>query len=87
MRRVVKVGGSLLTRTDLQSKLTEWLDRQGKAQHLLVIGGGELIDAIRRLDRIRPADSSDVHWQCIDLLDVTVGMMTGISSNSNSSPP
>ncbi len=71
MRRVVKVGGSLLTRSDLLDALPQWLARQSPARTLLVVGGGELIDAIRHLDQQRPGVSAEVHWRCVDLLQVT----------------
>jgi len=37
----------------------------------VVIGGGELIDAIRRLDQVRPGDPVDTHWLCIELMEIT----------------
>lgn len=71
MRRVLKVGGSLLLRQDLQPALVEWLDRQSPAETLVIVGGGEVVDAIRRLDRIRPGNPVDIHWLCVDLLETT----------------
>lgn len=71
MRRVVKVGGSLLIRSDLKQALTTWLDSQSKAETLVVVGGGELIDAIRHLDRTHPGNPIETHWLCVDLLEAT----------------
>ncbi len=71
MRRVIKIGGSLLSRADLPGLFTGWINRQGKAENLVIVGGGELVDAIRTLDQIRPGDSLETHWRCVDLLDVT----------------
>lgn len=71
MRRVVKVGGSLLLRGDLPESLRHWIESQAAAQTFVVFGGGELIDAIRHLDQLRPGDPSEVHWRCVDLLQVT----------------
>ena len=36
------------------------------------MGGGDLIEAVRRLDRATPLDPIVVHWRCVDLLDVTM---------------
>jgi len=71
MRRVLKVGGSLLLRRDLQQALAEWLDRQSQAETLVIVGGGQLVDAIRSLDRIRPGNPQEIHWLCVDLLETT----------------
>lgn len=71
MRRVVKVGGSLLSRSDLRSELINWFAVQPTAENLCIIGGGEVIDAMRRLDEIHKIDSDTVHWLCVDLLSTT----------------
>ena len=71
MRRVVKVGGSLLLRDDLPAALPRWLATQSEAETLIVVGGGELIDAVRRLDQIRSGDSIEIHWLCVELLETT----------------
>ncbi len=71
MLRIVKVGGSLLTRPDLTTSLPKWLAAQSPAQNWLIVGGGKSIDAIRDLDQLRPGDPQQVHWRCVDLLQVT----------------
>ena len=71
MRRVVKVGGSLLVRDDLRAALPRWIACQSKAETLLIVGGGELIDAIRNLDRAHGGDPVEIHWLCVDLLKTT----------------
>lgn len=76
MRRVVKVGGSLLARPDLNRVLTQWLDRQAMAETLVVVGGGGLVDAIRELDANRPGDPVETHWLCVDLLGMTFRLMS-----------
>lgn len=71
MRRVIKVGGSLLSSPNLPDSLTRWIERQGVAENLVVVGGGELVDAIRKLDQIRPSDPVKTHWRCIELMEMT----------------
>lgn len=71
MKRVVKLGGSLLDRHQLKRDLTTWLSEQSPAQTLMIVGGGALIDAIRRLDDHGGSDPATVHWRCVDLLQTT----------------
>ena len=71
IRRVIKVGGSLLLRPDLPQVLNAWLANQTPAQTLVIVGGGQLIDAIRKLDAIRRTDAVSVHWRCVESLRTT----------------
>jgi aspartokinase-like uncharacterized kinase len=71
VRRIVKIGGSLLTRDDLVPSVNHWLAHQAPAENVVIVGGGALIDAIRQLDAVRPGDGATVHWRCIELLGTT----------------
>jgi aspartokinase-like uncharacterized kinase len=71
MRRVVKVGGSLLLRAELPQQLAAWLAKQPPAETLVLVGGGQLIDAIRNLDAVRRVDQVAVHWRCVESLGTT----------------
>lgn len=46
--RVVKLGGSLLKLADLPVRLERWLGLQSPATTLIVVGGGETVELIRR---------------------------------------
>jgi len=71
MRRVIKIGGSLLARPDLKPSLDGWLASQPPAENICIVGGGELIDAMRRLDEFHPGQPESIHWMCVDLLRTT----------------
>ncbi len=71
MTRVVKLGGSLLEWSDLRAAFFKWLDNQPPAVNLIVTGGGETVEAVRRLDKVHTLDPSSVHWHCIDLMMTT----------------
>lgn len=58
-------------RPDLPIAFEAWLAAQAPAENLIIVGGGELIDAVRHLDKVRPLDSGEVHWRCIHLLTTT----------------
>ncbi|WDQ19119.1 aspartate kinase [Rhodopirellula sp. P2] len=68
-RRVIKLGGSLLTRPHLLDDFHHWHRNQAPAHDCLIIGGGQMIDAVREWDRLRPGDPRTVHWQCVAMLE------------------
>lgn len=69
--RVLKLGGSLFALADWPEKLRHWLLHHPFPVNLVVCGGGEIVEALRQLDRLRPLPSDFVHWLCIDLLSAT----------------
>jgi aspartokinase-like uncharacterized kinase len=76
--RVVKVGGSLLDWPPLATVLPAWLVRQPPAWNVLIAGGGELADAIRRLDAAHALGDEAAHWLCIDALQITARLLAAI---------
>jgi len=68
---VLKIGGSLLTQSDWNLRLRDWLQKQPAGLYLTIVGGGEVVEAMRELDRIHTLDQSAMHCRCIDLLDAT----------------
>ncbi|MEL6106937.1 MAG: protein kinase [Planctomycetota bacterium] len=75
MRRTLKIGGSLLRDRTLATRLTRWLDGEPPAQTIAIVGGGELIDAMRGLDATHQCDPEWIHWRCVDLLRVTFELL------------
>ena len=71
MLRVIKIGGSLLRSSSLARRVDDLLNSLSPARNLSIVGGGELIDAVRNLDTVHPFDQAKVHWQCVDLLRTT----------------
>jgi 5-(aminomethyl)-3-furanmethanol phosphate kinase len=71
MRRVVKIGGSLVTRPTLIEDVDRWFARQSPADNYVIVGGGEMIDAVRRWDQIHGLPAQSVHWQCVELLNAS----------------
>ena len=74
-RRVVKIGGSLLTMPDVAIGVERWLDRQPAASTLIVVGGGPPVDSIRELAELFPYPQEMLHWLCVDLLDASFRLM------------
>lgn len=67
--RVIKLGGSLLELDGLAERFGRWLATQPKQDNLLVVGGGGMVDAVRRLDERHGLNPKLAHWICIDLLE------------------
>lgn len=69
--RVVKLGGSLLGLPDLRCRVDSWFRANPHPLNLIVVGGGELVESIRRLHDQHHLPDSFAHWMCIDLLEQT----------------
>lgn len=74
-RRVVKIGGSLLSRPSIVRDLTAWFDGQPVIEDFVIVGGGGIIDAIRDWDAVHRFDSRRVHWHCVEALVTTFRLM------------
>lgn len=74
IRRVVKVGGSLLKRKELVVQISRWTQHQSPAQNLFLFGGGDMINSVRDLDQIHSLDAKMAHWICVELLDASFNM-------------
>jgi aspartokinase-like uncharacterized kinase len=71
MRRIIKIGGSMLLRDNLATAVNQWLDTHPSDQTMIIIGGGKLIDAVRELDQRHKMPPQQMHWMCVDLLAAT----------------
>ena len=69
--RVIKLGGSLLDCPDVGKRFHNWLAGESAAVNLLVVGGGEIVEAVRQLDNIHRFPPAWSHSICIDLMQVT----------------
>ena len=73
--RIVKVGGSLLELPDLAHRLRQWLASQSAAHHVLLAGGGPLVNQVRTWHNQQPLNDEAAHWMCVDLLTVTAHLL------------
>ena len=74
---VAKVGGSLFDLPDLRERLTGWT-RGLPGPVLLVPGGGEGADVIRRLDRRHQLGEELAHWLALRVLAVNAQFLAGL---------
>ena len=80
--RVMKLGGSLLKMPNIAERVQTWLDTQPAARTLMLVGGGEIVEAVRELDRIHSFDSRWSHWLCVELLQHTMDLARQLFSES-----
>ncbi len=72
-RIVIKMGGAtLFQQYGFEAEVRSLLSQNKKAQVWLLVGGGDLVQAMRDANQIYPRlQEEEVHWQCIELLDHT----------------
>jgi aspartokinase-like uncharacterized kinase len=64
----IKVGGSLLTLSNLGPRLRRWLDRTAPPRAVLLMGGGPTADVIRCLDAQHGLGEERAHWLALRAL-------------------
>jgi 5-(aminomethyl)-3-furanmethanol phosphate kinase len=77
MIRVVKVGGSLLDWPLLPRALGRCLAQQ-PAVHVLIAGGGALVDVIRSADRHFALGAERSHWLSIEAMSISAQVLAAI---------
>ncbi|MDA1179764.1 MAG: hypothetical protein O2931_13325, partial [Planctomycetota bacterium] len=70
-RRVVKLGGSLLSDPQLPVRWDAWWRSQPRWDTLVVVGGGCWVDAVREADKLHSLGEEVSHWLAIDALRIT----------------
>ena len=65
---VIKLGGSLLTLPRLAERLRSVVD-QVATKPLLIVGGGEVADVVRRWDAAHRLSASAAHWLAVQAMD------------------
>lgn len=78
LRRVVKLGGSLLDWPELVPALRRWIADQPLAETILVLGGGDLADVIRRADALHGLGERPAHWLCVQAMRLNATMLAGL---------
>lgn len=78
LRRVVKVGGSLLSSPTLVDDLRRWTALQAPATTFFLAGGGELVDAIAAQQRTFGFDDGAAHWLCIRAMQIHFEMLAAL---------
>ncbi len=70
-RVVIKVGGSLLAEPGVMRRVADWLAMTARPgqMRMLIAGGGESVEAIRRIDAANPLSPTAAHWAAVAVMD------------------
>ena len=75
MRRMIKVGGSLLDWPQLGPQLRGWLAAYPGDDNLLVAGGGPAADWVREAQRLHGMSDQAAHWLAIRAMQLSAGVL------------
>jgi 5-(aminomethyl)-3-furanmethanol phosphate kinase len=75
---VVKIGGSLFDHPRFGPGLRAYLESLAPAEVLLVPGGGDMVEAVRNLDRIHGLGEEASHWLAIQAMTVNASVLERI---------
>lgn len=65
LRRVVKLGGSLLSYDQLAIAWQTWITLQPPMATIVIVGGGGYVDEVQERAKVQPVKEATLHWQCI----------------------
>jgi aspartokinase-like uncharacterized kinase len=75
---VAKVGGSLLDLPDLRPRLLTWLRQRDQQPVMLVAGGGDWADAVRRAQRVHSLSDEVCHYLAIEAMRTTARLLLAV---------
>ena len=76
--RIIKLGGSLLTRSDWPSNLITWVEKQVPMRNIFLVGGGLPADAVRAFDKAHQLRPSISHTLAIEALGLSLRMAEAV---------
>jgi aspartokinase-like uncharacterized kinase len=79
---IVKVGGSLLTLSDLPERLRKMFDAIAADRVMILAGGGIAADVVRRWDEIHRLSVEASHWLAIDSMGLTARLLAEVLPDS-----
>lgn len=79
-RRVVKVGGSLLTWSQLPQQLDGWLKSESPMTSVLIAGGGPWAELLRQTASRFDLAEAAAHDMCIQAMSVTASLLADLLS-------
>jgi aspartokinase-like uncharacterized kinase len=68
---IIKLGGSLLGLPDLRSRLQNFLGDFSRSRSILICGGGDAVDQVRKWDHMYSLGETRSHWLALRALSIT----------------
>jgi aspartokinase-like uncharacterized kinase len=68
--QVIKLGGSLMDLADLGDRLLRWYGLQGWQYKLLIVGGGRMVDEVRRLCGLWNVSETTAHRCALEAMSL-----------------
>ncbi len=72
---VIRLGGSLLGLPDLPARLADVLGDFSRPRPILIVGGGEPVECLRRWDRLYGLGEETCHWLALRVLSIHTGVV------------
>lgn len=75
---VIKLGGSLLDLPDLPERLADFLADFSRPRPIVICGGGDAVELVRRWDRLYGLGEEESHWIALRVLSTTAHVLAAI---------
>ena len=75
---VIKIGGSLLDLPDFAPRVLQWVRSDGGTRPLLVVGGGQAADIVRRFDALHQLGEFAAHWLAVRAMQLNTLMVARV---------
>lgn len=75
---VIKLGGSLLDLPDLLARVDVIRREFGEERAVLVVGGAEAADVVRRFDAVHHLDEGEAHWLAIRAMQFNAHLIAAV---------
>jgi aspartokinase-like uncharacterized kinase len=76
---VIKIGGSLLSRSGWPMLVGDLITAESAGQRLvhLIVGGGPIVDGLRQIDQVEPQPADQMHRLAIAAMSLTAEVVAG----------
>lgn len=77
-RRVIRVGGSLLTWNAFATAMNNWLADEVPGTEIFIVGGGPWVELLRQAARRFRLKEESAHWNCVRAMSVTAQLLANV---------
>ena len=81
---IIKLGGSLLGLPDLRSRLQNFLGDFSRSRSILICGGGDAVDQVRKWDHMYSLGETRSHWLALRALSMAQSLEDSYTTGKQS---